>query len=49
MKARPTGEGVQLVVGRNSRFSDRENELPLYVVHLAARIFTTYCVLGFEP
>ena len=47
MKARPTGEGVQLVAGRNSLISDRDNESPPYVVQQAARCATTYCVSGF--
>ena len=47
MKARPTGEGVQLVAGRNSLISDRDNESPPYVVLQVAHIFTTYCVSGF--
>ncbi len=49
MKARPAGDGVQSVAGRNNRFSGCENEPPLYVARLIALYVTTFCVSGFEP
>ncbi len=49
MKARLAGDGVQVMVGRNSLFSDCELRFLLYVVRPAARQVTTSCVSGFEP
>ena len=50
MEARPNGEGVQWVVGRNRCFSGcDELRFLLDVVHLAARCGTISSVLGFEP
>ena len=49
MKARPAGDCLQSLAGRNSLFSARENEPPLDVVYLAAGQVTTSCISGFEP
>ena len=49
MKARPAGDCVQSVAGRNSLFSALKYELPLYVVFQGADQVTTSCVLGFNP